>query len=156
MNLAYVAGIMDGEGSIGFAKTRGYATPRVLVTNTNISLLQDLAGCFGGNINPLSKRKQGWKKAYSWRITSARAVNFIEKIYPYLRIKDRQAQVVFAWDAIRPGSGRQNAANKAEHDDAVALILEQISWLNKRGQNDSESPMALVAAEIGKGRSKKK
>ncbi len=105
MNLAYIAGFVDGEGCIGFSKCRTTIFPRVLVVNTNRGILEDLQVKFGGDIKPLSLRKSNWKQGWQWRISWTRAVNFLDKINPWLRLKSQQACAVFAWDTVRPGMG---------------------------------------------------
>jgi len=42
MHMAYVAGIVDGEGCLGFTKSRSGIIPRLMVTNTNFELLNAL------------------------------------------------------------------------------------------------------------------
>jgi hypothetical protein len=135
MNLAYIAGFVDGEGCIGFCRLRTYVFPRVLVTNTDFDILEDLQAKFGGDIKPLSLRKANWKQGYTWRLSNMRAVDFLDAIRPWLRIKDRQADTVFCWAAVRPGKG------KRPDRDATSLLVEHMTWLNRKGVNIEQSPM---------------
>jgi len=142
MNIQYAAGFVDGEGCIGFAKTRTSIFPRVLVTNTNLEILNEFKEKWGGDIKPLSLRKDNWKQGYYWRISWAKAVNFLSDIEPYLKIKNRQAHAVFAWDEIRPGRG-----NKADKD-SFDFLVSYVHWLNKKGINNEKNPLDVVLESI--------
>jgi len=127
MNLAYIAGFVDGEGCIGFAKCRTTIFPRVIVVNTNRDILQKLKDEFGGDIKPLSLRKINWKQGWAWRLSWTRAVNFLDKISPWLQLKSQQACVVFAWDTVKPGMG--NDWDSGARDYLVSYMRE----LNRKG-----------------------
>ena len=142
MNIQYAAGFVDGEGCIGFAKTRTSIFPRVLVTNTNLEILNEFKEKWGGDIKPLSLRKENWKQGYYWRISWAKAVNFLSDIEPYLKIKNRQAHAVFAWDEIRPGRG-----GKADKD-SFDFLVSYVHWLNKKGINNEKNPLDVVLESI--------
>lgn len=142
MNRQYAAGFVDGEGCINFAKTRLSIYPRVLVTNTNLQILQDFQKKWGGDINALSLRKENWKQGYSWRISWAKAVDFLSDIEPYLKIKKYQAHAVFAWDAIRPGRG-----GKVDKD-SLEFLVSYVHWLNKKGINNEKNPLDIVLESI--------
>ena len=140
MNRAYVAGIIDGEGHIGFARTRNVIYPRVSVINTNLDLLNDLKNKYDGFIFELTARKANWKVGYQWQLGNRKCVNLLEDVYDYLRIKYNQAWLVFAWDEIRPGNNLGYWT--VESEEAMNLILAQIKWLNYRGLGkDNISPI---------------
>lgn len=141
MNLAYVAGFFDGEGCVGFARCRSTIFPRILVTNTNRDVLEELQANFGGDIKPLSLRKEAWKQGYSWRLSWSKAVDFLERIHPYLRLKSRQAETVFAWDAIRVGRGNRCAVEMAEYHNACDLLISRMRWLNQKGIIQGADPI---------------
>ena len=134
--LAYMAGFVDGEGSIRFSKNRGLVYPTVLIVNTNRRILDDFQCVFGGDIHALSRNHKHttWKTAWSWRISWSKAVDFLELIYPFLRIKREQVHTVFAWEAIRFRSARKTADRES-----IDLLVERMHWLNRRGVRD-ESP----------------
>lgn len=147
MNLAYVAGIFDGEGSVRFAQARGTVFPVVYVTNTSRDLLLALQEKFGGDIQPLSARKHNWKQGFSWRISWSRAVRFLEQISKYLIIKQRHAHTIFAWDAIRPGSGAGHI-----DVDALDLLVARMKWLNKKGPINGVDPIDQCLSDQTEGK----
>jgi hypothetical protein len=143
LSRAYIAGFVDGEGSIGFCRNRGSAIyPRVLVVNTNLAILEELRNQYGGDIAPLSRRKVGWKQGWMWRLSWSRAVNFLSDIQPWLRLKAMQAVAVFCWDAIRPGRGKSTASAQDERMDAHAYLFDYVRNLNKRGAPHGEETVA--------------
>lgn len=136
MNLAYVAGLMDGEGSIGFTRSRSAMVPRVSITNTDIELLEDIKAAFGGHIQKLTRGKDNWKTAYAWVLGNSKAVDFIEKIEPWLRVKKEQTWLLYAWDAIRPGYNKRWDAEKL---DVLDMLNAQSKWLNHRGNGRAKT-----------------
>jgi hypothetical protein len=146
MNLAYVAGLFDGEGCVNLSRNRSGCFVRVFLTNTNLELLERLKESFGGDIKKLSGRKKGWKQAYVWRLSWSKAVSFLDSIQPWLLNKWRQAEVAFAWDANRLGRGNHDVATKQAVKEANELLIEQLHWLNHRGENNTPEPILLVLA----------
>lgn len=136
---AYVAGLVDGEGSIGFTRIRHRHYPRVFITSTNRELLEAVQSRFGGDITQAVRVNVKWKAAFHWRISNNAAVRFLEKIYPWLLLKERQAALVFLWAAMAPGKGGKWSAGGLE---AVELLNEQRKWLNHKGTSPRpEEPM---------------
>lgn len=98
-NIIYFAGIFDGEGSMmielqskNAVRKYDYFSLRVVVTNTNLELIQWLKTNFGGNIGT-RPQIQGRKITYDWKIYSKDAANIIKSALPYLIIKKQRALV---------------------------------------------------------------
>jgi hypothetical protein len=101
--LAYLAGIIDGEGCIRIKKSTYGVRVRKDMKNANYSemiqlrmvdqeairLLQEIGG---GNYYK-EKRSQG-QPLYCYQATCIKAVHIIELLYPYLRIKKPQADLI--------------------------------------------------------------
>src|SRR5262245_6335820 len=137
-SIPYVAGIIDGEGCICFSRTRSSYFPRVLVVNTCLELLERLQHTYGGDIHENKyPAKRGWRTSYQWRLSHSRAVELLDQVYPFLIVKKAQAEVIFAWDTCRPGSGR----NHRFDPETLNLLREQMAWLNKKGSVKGEEPM---------------
>lgn len=66
--LYYLAGIIDGEGSIGMVKNR----PVVSIYNTDERLMRWVVEVFGGNYSRADER--GRVACFTWRISAARDV----------------------------------------------------------------------------------
>ena len=105
--IAYLAGIIDADGSIFIArrspgKARRVKTQHTLVIVVNqiqpqaIQLLQQT---FGGHITqyqPKALKATTWihkRPLWTWRVYSALAGSCLIQIQPYLRIKSHQAEL---------------------------------------------------------------
>ena len=140
--LAYIAGIFDGEGCINFQCIRGSYYIRVLITNTNRDLLEYIQSIFGGDIKKMS-RKSGWKQSYVWRLSWSKAIEFLSLIEPWLRVKEDQAHIAFCWDHFRPGRGQGpiQKEKRKEANDVSKYLRECLTFFNKRGTHNLEDPV---------------
>jgi hypothetical protein len=127
-DLAYAAGIMDGEGSftvsysprwksfigdIGFAMTK----PEI------VYLFQQW---FGGAVSYSVPKNPKHSDVYRWRIHSIeKRRKFILAILPYLRLKREQALLFLKFVDLPPNWAK---------DDRMKIV-EEIQKLNKRGKS---------------------
>ena len=103
--LAYIAGFFDGEGCIyinrWWDKRRGcyeYAL-NIEVSNTNPAPLKILKEIFGGKVKEKSRNstKTNWRKAWKWVCKSRMSETFLEKMLPYLIIKQDEARLALEY-----------------------------------------------------------
>lgn len=133
--LAYVAGIVDGEGCISIAshnKRRNTFYPRVCVAMTKANkLLRLLKNKYGGSL--LVHKLKSRKVETRWLVTCRQAENFLRNIYPYLRIKQKNAELVFELNE-RISLGMPNGKNicKLAGDEVKARrqIFDEMRKLN--------------------------
>jgi len=86
--LAYLAGIIDGEGSIRFNRGR----PFVAIYNTDERLMKWLVETVGGTYNAGDRR--GRKVCYTWRINAAADVVILCRyLRPLLIVKADDARI---------------------------------------------------------------
>lgn len=137
---AYVAGFIDGEGALTIKRGkdinmiqgwRFYVNIRV--TSTNKESILYLKELFGGTVNEhKSKNNVGnWKPAWYWTLGSKKAIQCVKKIYPYLRIKKPQAEILFDFDKTIQHTSTKKITN--ELWGKRRLLKERINALNKRG-----------------------
>lgn len=92
--LGYIAGILDGEGTVGFHKNNGrFIAPNVAVVNSNKEVLNWLKNEIGGGI---SFNSHGTNKVCStWQLDRTRDIHaFLNAIIPFLIIKRENARRV--------------------------------------------------------------
>jgi hypothetical protein len=150
--LAYIAGIIDGEGSIGFTRQhRGNKRliPRVLIVNSELSILQFVQRFFGGDIQPMKRAKEHWKPTWQWRLSGTRAVDFLSAIQPWVIAKRDQIVLVFAWDATHPGRGRISEARRIECAETQDFLADCMHFQNHRGVQTRPDPLDIALAEMG-------
>ena len=84
--LAYAAGLFDGEGSISLVrqKTNRSHSPQVSVASNDREVLDWFQKRFGGSIVTKQPRQATHSVSYDWRLTDRRALTFLQLIRPYL------------------------------------------------------------------------
>lgn len=146
--IAYTAGIIDGEGTIGILERKPSAfnnlkSPSVqpyltvMMSDPTIPhLLQDWwGGSFGG---PYKNSGINSKPLFKWSVTSRMALDVCETIFPYLQLKTSQAQLVidfyhdtrlsFTWSGGKGGPSIPLLEQEIRNEYAT-----KIKTLNKRG-----------------------
>src|SRR5216683_4835898 len=138
LTLAYLAGIIDGEGSIGISWTRpsarnphGAWTGYINCSMTDEEPIRLLYETFGGYLGTQKPKLLHWRLKYIWSMTSTKACITLNLLLPYLRIKKRQALLCFKLQTLKQTTQRHDL-KQAELDARYALWLE-MSALNKRG-----------------------
>lgn len=98
--IAYLAGIIDGEGSIYVqrrkTKTGWSYFPRFQIVNTNRKLMEWIHKTFGGLIydKPRNHIRSHWKMQIEWFTTRKLLDQLLPLILPYLVIKQEQAEIM--------------------------------------------------------------
>ncbi len=97
--LAYCAGIIDGEGSISITLRGGRGRWRPMhslvcsVAMTSSEAIGLLENMFGGMVRVAMAKSQKHKNQWIWSISADRAEACLSKILPFLRVKRRQADL---------------------------------------------------------------
>ena len=135
--LAYVAGIIDGEGCISIRRQPTTRTKigftyimAVTVGNTNEWLICFLKQQFGGCIC-FDKKTGNRKDAWRWELKCGRAVTFLELISPYLQLKKPNAEIAIQFQKYHQVSkGKRPTSGDRVIQEAEYILMKQY---NKRG-----------------------
>lgn len=106
-DIAYTAGIIDGEGYIGIIRVNRYLGGRtryelrVNVTMCNPLIPSWLHANFGGAYYEFQPPSLNRKKLYEWRLASWDAGNFLKLVLPYLKMKQGEAQIGIEFQSYR-------------------------------------------------------
>ena len=110
---AYIAGIIDGEGSIMLQRIHKneFPSPCVSVASTSLELLNWLKKTIGKGmiISKKNYNPEVHKDCYSYVLRRNDAIKLIEEIYPYLVIvskKKRAKLIIEKYKALTPRNGR--------------------------------------------------
>ena len=118
----YVAGILDGEGSIHAHRSSGHLAIKITIVGTDIRLMKWLLGNFGGKFYSRTKKTSGGRTAYYWMPSGKKnRTNFLLGILPYLLLKREQAILALQFlqlEGICP--------------DKRTVLLDKISDLNHK------------------------
>ena len=110
---AYIAGIIDGEGSIMLQRIHKneYPSPCVSIASTSLELLNWLKKTIGKGmiISKKNYNPEVHKDCYSYVLRRNDAIKLIDEICPYLVIdskKKRAKLIIEKYKALTPRNGR--------------------------------------------------
>lgn len=102
-DLAYLAGIIDGEGCISISKRfnkdrtayKNFVI-KLIITNTDLKLIEWLVKNFGFSSirRMVSKKYPNSKVCYNCNIQSNYVIDLLKQVYPYLIIKKAKAELI--------------------------------------------------------------
>ena len=128
---AYLAGIIDGEGTVTLAKNRKTETPSpsVTVANNNLELLEWIKGLVGGTIISKKKHKAHHSDSYAWAMRSDKAIQLLKDIRQYLIVKKPQADLIInKYKSVTHRAGKYTP----EMLEKKMRLVAEIRILNKR------------------------
>lgn len=140
IQLAWAAGIIDGEGTVSFTVRKPKDVqkskriqPIVEVEITNKEIVFLFQKWFGGFIWYRKKRKEKWAGIWLWRVTSRKALVCLQLVFPYLRIKKSQAEIIFEFYNLGIYCGAKDFA-KSKIMMKRERLLDLIRFLNLKGE----------------------
>ena len=114
----YLAGIIDGEGSITLAKDKQFRYPVLEVSSTTYQIVEYLKVHFGGVISKKNERNPKWKQAYVWKIERRKAISLLEEeIVSYLNEPKKKARaqlIIKDYIRLTPRNGRYSEEIKQQ------------------------------------------
>lgn len=139
--IAYLAGIIDGEGSIyigNFSKNPKTGSPyfqtNIQVTNTEKSLIDWIFETFGGLISkrtPRQTSKNSTKQAWVWTASGERVTHICELILPYLLCKRKQAEIMLKMRSTYTNERHVKKGNQGLIPLDQELITLRQSYMNE-------------------------
>jgi hypothetical protein len=122
--LAYFAGILDGEGCVSIIESKQRLYPVISIVNTNKDLIQWLYNNVDNSKITERKATKNKEKIYRWQVSRLGAVSgILIRVLPYLIVKELQAKVVIRFCA-------DYYSKNKEIKRAYILIIRE---LNSRG-----------------------
>lgn len=136
---AYLAGLIDGEGYIGlmdvragnkkewFSSHESMFVPVLKVAMCDKPMIYWLFSSFGGTFET-RKAHGNARESYCWSLKKRKAIDFVRYIYPFLRVKNKQAELLLRFPSGKPGC----PLTEEIYEKRKSLCVE-IKELNKRG-----------------------
>jgi hypothetical protein len=124
-DLAYMAGIVDGEGCITGTRKTQWPQARVQVTNRSKELIDWCHTLFGGYVRECPTRKPEHAVCYEWVAAAKDITQLLTLLLPHLKIKQKQARFVMI---LRAGIERKWPKERLEK------IVVKIHTLNHKGR----------------------
>lgn len=128
---AYLAGIIDGEGSITLTvKQKGGTRHLVIsVSNTDKALLGYLRKIIGaGKLINKRSYKSHHRPAYTYSIWNRQALTVLRQVAPYLRTyKSRRARIaIVQYVSVTPRNGKYNDGLRKKREGFVGAFFSII------------------------------
>lgn len=144
IDLAYTAGMLGGEGSIIISSSkRNYSTTthslRVVICNTQRTLMDWLLRHYGGHVHPLrripDKQRPNEKVVWTWGKAGIEAGEFLKPLMPYLLLKRKQVELAIEFSGLVRVKGKGTRNLTSEEWANRERLKQAVSALNKRGCN---------------------
>lgn len=152
----YVAGLFDGEGSVGIYRNgQGKYHLRTQLTQNHTPaserLAKGLVSTYGGHYSvQLSVSRTPY---FNWQLSTEVALRFLERVYPYLILKKQQAELAIAWQRQRPKPHRLPTGHFARYansayDERVALALKHLKQQDYDAVMAAQSDLVEIVYEL--------
>ena len=125
MSYAYIAGILDGEGSVCIINRRSL---QLSVTNSSRAIIDYLHQHCGGHIKVQKKYKPHHKQCWVWHLRGDKVLSLLEKLLPSMLEEskvERAKILVNEWKQKTPRNGKYSPQQLIEKDEMVDRFL---SW----------------------------
>lgn len=138
--LAYAAGLVDGEGCVGAysLKHNQHQIVQVTIANTNEAMIAWLNARWPGSVQYNAKHRTGWKPVWRWTLSSRKAEMFLRNILPFLIVKRPQAELCLTLRGLtkQNWSGKPQCGGQTVSSDVLEQrrqIVGQLRKANHRG-----------------------
>lgn len=116
---AWLAGFIDGDGSIGCYYQSGRSVPRVTIAQKERDVLDYIVECVGtGSVGKRGHTSTG-NVMHALVFGSKKSRELCEEIYPYLWIKKVKAKAVINWKPKAVHERRNYRCNHPKHDECI-------------------------------------
>jgi len=124
IDLAWAAGIIDGEGSILLTKLHKNENRNaaISVDNTDITIINTLTKLFGGSIITKKKYKKHHLQCYTWKLSYNKAFNLMQLLLPYMRHnkKCKRIKVLIHYKKLIKRNGKYTISQKQRLCDTIS------------------------------------
>lgn len=157
--LAYIAGLFDGEGGICVypsnyvpRKNADYGASRYLIMVSFRMCNEDIIRWLhsqleGSRFQTFKPRKKEWSMIYECSWTGEKAVEFLKLIYPYLRVKKQQAAWLFKFLEVKKQIRYQADSHRAMLLDELYLKIKSFNKKMPSGKNRLKKNRGAVETE---------
>ena len=155
INLAYLAGVLDSDGSFSIAVDTWRV--RNLGGNPSFQEIIAIGQCdqqaldlayelFGGGRRSQKPRGPNRRTMFYWQVTNKKAIAVVRALLPFLRIKRRQAEVLLKLRTIKDRGRKANTQCTAPRIRRTRPeVIKEMNALavKVRQLNDSRFPLPL-------------
>ncbi len=150
---AYIAGIVDGEGTVTLSRLHRNEQRRIVVpvSNNERSLLEYLQGAIGaGRITRKRTYAAQHAPSFTYYLTSRQALQVLHQIAPYLRTykADRARMALSHYIAVTPRNGKYDAPlllARAQFEEAFLAMRAAAPTVRRMDSADTVAEIGLLA-----------
>lgn len=111
LDLAYTAGLIDGEGSVSLTQNHRYErrSPNVSLTSTSRELIDFLVETYGGCARVQKVYQDHHRQAWVWSVRQNQALAFLDRVLPYMKEEKKRSRanyIVSGYKAVTPRNGK--------------------------------------------------
>ncbi|MFC0268574.1 LAGLIDADG family homing endonuclease [Kushneria aurantia] len=148
IQISYLAGILDADGSISISKMKAGAqrttAPRYVLTinvvNTSRELMEWLVEAFSGRYKVRRKAQGNHRATYDWWFNNGKALPLLKTVEPYLLIKKERVLLAIefleGWVTIHGGRGSKTPVEEVERREAFYQKMKQLNRTGLCSRND--------------------
>ena len=139
ISASYFAGLFDGEGyiTVSVPRQRNTAVLVVGLGSTDFSVLGEIHRAFGGCLTGIRLSSRVSRRlSREWKVTNDGAADFLKIVFPYLRIKKRQAALAFKFRKVMSQTFRSKDVYRR---DLLKRLAREIQSLNRGMLPDVET-----------------
>ena len=147
-----MAGFVDGEGNITIVRQTRKDRPSpayhayVRIDNTDPKALPIFVKFYGGRINLKKEKRRAllgnkWADAYTWQCPVSTTKGMLLDLLPYLRLKNRQAEIVLRFIDKKSAFARGKRKGRRGSSPLTAKEIEfrerlrrEVRLLNRKGK----------------------
>jgi len=130
--LAYIAGLIDGEGTIGIYRqgAAGHYQMKVCISNSSWALLEWIRERIGGALVLIHKATPKHREGWQLVVSHYQAAPLLLRCREFLQVKGPQADLVLSYmDEYHPGGRAPSEAQAARR----RWYWDETRRLNRRG-----------------------
>lgn len=143
-DMAYLAGMIDGDGYIGIVRHKqkhpkpnqwgSIFNPRITICLCQGNVLREFAHRTGlGQAVFRSAQQEGWRSQILWNLSSNACRTLLPQVLPYLLHKNKQAHLVLDYLDMAIHKGIGGASKRKQYRLDVETIYYSLRNLNKKG-----------------------
>jgi hypothetical protein len=126
MDIRYIAGLFDGEGSVMLIASHANRrkSPTAQISNNILSLLTPVKHMFGGSIATKKPRKTTHSVSYDWRVTGQSAMDFFACILPHMHHPEKIRKINLILRKYKSVTPRNGKYTETQLQDKIAFENE--------------------------------
>ena len=143
LQLAYLAGLIDGEGCFSVSSSEGKVKARLEVSMTDAGVIKWAHDTFGGTTFK-QERRAAWEEIHTWRLSKREELRKLtEELLPFFRTKRLAAIIVLEFCTKFP-SPPKGYSLPEETKQEMQKYCDFISVANGRGRGSAERKVEFL------------